>query len=182
MKPAVVLRQLLHYKRVLLLYRAKPDGVELCKPEAFYLFVGYADIPLPWRGVVLPRGLANVMLCRLLAGRAMLVCYSEDGQTLLGYGWIQKWAAFRRRFGLFARDAWMLGPFWTAPAARGHGIYRSLLCWCRSYLRGEKDLFIYTSPDNIPSQRGIASAGFEPVGAWEMTVWLRLVVRWTRID
>ena len=59
------------------------------------------------------------------------------------------------------------GEFWiyeclTSPSARGLGIYPYVLTVIRrDHLRSGGEGFIYTSEDNVTSQRGILKAGFK---------------------
>ena len=57
-------------------------------------------------------------------GQACLLCYVDKADRLLGYGWIQNWLAFRRKFVMLSQDAVMLGKYWTAPEYRGQGHLR----------------------------------------------------------
>ena len=65
----------------------------------------------------------------------------------------------------------------TAPVARGRGLYRRTLIaelhhlWSRGYRR----VVIETSPENLPSKKGIEAAGFRlcrEVSAWIVLNWL----------
>ena len=65
----------------------------------------------------------------------------------------------------------------TAPAARGRGLYRRALIAELRHLwdRGYRRVVIETSPDNLPSRKGIEAAGFRlcrEVSAWIVLNWL----------
>jgi GNAT superfamily N-acetyltransferase len=113
------------------------------------------------------------MRYRLRREEARLLCLSEDGLHLDAYGWIQDWRPFRRRFGALAQTGTMLGPYWTAPEARGRGLYGRLLAHSLSLCDRDRPILIGTSPENKPSQRGIEKAGFKPRGEWVLRLYLR---------
>jgi RimJ/RimL family protein N-acetyltransferase len=65
----------------------------------------------------------------------------------------------------------------TAPAARGRGLYRRALIAELRHLwnRGYRRVVIETSPENLPSRKGIEAAGFRlcrEVSAWIVLNWL----------
>ena len=64
----------------------------------------------------------------------------------------------------------------TLPSARGRGLYRRALNAELCYLQrnGYTRALIETDPENLPSRRGIESAGFKL--AWETRVWI--IVNW----
>ena len=75
------------------------------------------------------------------------------------------------------KDLPLIACCFTAPAARGRGLYRKALIselhhlWCRGYRR----VVIETSPENGASRRGIEAAGFQlcrEVNAWILLNWL----------
>jgi len=169
-------------KRTYLFYRYSKGRQGEGEPhEAVRVYAAYRDIPVTFRQVVLPRRYLNVMYYRLQRGLAKLLCYSEDGRRLQAYGWVQAWQPFRRRFRMVAERATMLGPYWTAPDERGKGIYVRLLRHSLYISPKDAPVLVCTSPHNVPSQRGIEKAGFEPVGKWEVTVWFRWLVRWRKL-
>jgi hypothetical protein len=149
---------------------------------AVAVYESYAEIPPQFRKAAVPSRYLNVMYYRLNRGAARLLCYSEDGHNLHAFGWIQSWAPFRRKFGMLAKDGVMLGPYWTAPEHRGGGVYGKLLQHSLSLCPRTKPILIYTSADNVSSQRGIVKAGFEPLGEWMIAVWLRRWVFARRLD
>jgi len=116
------------------------------------------------------------MYYRLKWGDAKLLCYSDDGDDLQAYGWIQSWKQFKREFRMISGDGVLLGPFWTAPSQRGKGLYGKLLQHCLFHSPATMPVFIYTSPENTSSQRGILKAGFELVGEWIISMWFRCIV------
>jgi len=71
----------------------------------------------------------------------------------------------------------------TTPAARGRGLYRKALHAELGYLwsKGHRRAVIETSPDNLPSRRGIEAAGFRPCR--EVEVWiLASCVVWQKVS
>ena len=65
----------------------------------------------------------------------------------------------------------------TSDAARGRGLYRRALIAELGHLwnRGHRRVVIETSPDNLPSRKGIEAAGFRlcrEVSAWIVLNWL----------
>ena len=96
-----------------------------------------------------------------------------DGSQVVAYGWTQGWAPFRRRYGWLAQEAVMLGPYWTAPAHRGRGLYGRLLAHSIAVCneRDDMPLLIMTSQENRASQRGIHKAGFRQIAAFERANW-----------
>jgi len=69
------------------------------------------------------------------------------------------------------RDAPLIACCFTAPSARGRGIYRRALIAEMRHLRGcgYRRAVIETSPENLPSRKGIEAAGFRfcrEVSAW----------------
>lgn len=98
-----------------------------------------------------------------------LLCLLE-GDRIVAYGWVQGWEPFRRRFGWLAKDAVMLGFYWTAPEFRGRGLYGRLLAHSIAACerRDQVPLLIMTSLANAASQRGIAKAGFQRLGVFEI--------------
>ena len=69
----------------------------------------------------------------------------------------------------------MLGPYWTHERLRGRGLYGRLLQQSLHLCDKEHPIVIFTTPDNIPSQKGIEKAGFTLKGDWEVTTWMLLV-------
>lgn len=166
-----LLRRSVHERRRILFYgydwkqgRGRPD------PHVG-VYGSRAEIPAHFRKIVVPAPWMNSMGHRLERGEAKLLCYSADGQRLDAYGWVQDWRPFRRRFGAIAAEGTMLGPYWTDPNARGQGLYGRLLAHSLSLCPPERPVFIYTSPDNEASQRGIEKAGFRPLGEWDFRLW-----------
>ena len=175
------LRRFLHEHRRYLFYSYDPaQGPGLPDPR-IRVFVNWADIPAQFRRVAVPSPWMNVMYYRLRRGKARLLCLSEDGRQLDAYGWIQDWSVFRRRFGAVADRGTMLGFYWTAPARRGQGLYGRLLAHSLALCDKTRPVLIATSPDNVPSQRGIEKAGFRRRGEWEGRVFFRWFSRMDRV-
>lgn len=145
--------------------------------DAITVYPRYVAIPPEFRHAALPSRFVNLMYYRLQTGKARLLCYSEDGEELQAYGWIQSWRPFRRRFAAVADDGLILGPYWTAPKHRHQGLYVALLRHSVFLSGRTKRLIIYTLPGNTGSKRGIARAGFKPIGELTFVAWFRYLVR-----
>ena len=146
------------------------------------VYGSYKEIPHKFREVAIPSRSFNVMYYRLKLGYAKLLCYSDNNHMLKAYGWIQSWRPFKHKFRMLAVDGIMLGPYWTAPKHRGKGIYGKLLKHSLFLCQKEKPILIYTTPDNISSQRGVLKAGFEPYGEWIIKVCFRCSLHALRLD
>jgi GNAT superfamily N-acetyltransferase len=142
----------------------------------------WSEIPEHFRKKVAPSPLMNAMYYRILRGDAKLLCYSEDGNKLDAFGWIQDWRTFRIRFGAIAKTGTMLGPFWTAPEARGRGLYGRLLAHSLTCCSKEHPIIIYTSPENKASLHGIENAGFRALGEWDFRMYLQFFSRMRRVS
>lgn len=176
-------KKLIHDEREYIFYLAPEARPGQGEPtEEIRVCESYAQIPPPFRGVVLPKRFLNVMYWRLQRGQATLLCYSDDGDTLQAYGWIQAWKPLRRKFSMLAKDGIMLGPYWTAPEHRGKGLYGKLLDRSFALCRGKTPVFGCTAPENAPSQRGVAKAGFEPLGQWVVSTWFRWFIVQRKVD
>ncbi len=110
---------------------------------------------------------------RFKSGKATLITWEEDNE-ILAYGWLQSWSPFRRKFGKIFHDATMLGPYYTHPDHRGKGLYKKLLAYSVSLSPKEKPIAIYTSPENISSQKGIEASGFTKMGMYRVRFFFRL--------
>jgi GNAT superfamily N-acetyltransferase len=102
---------------------------------------------------------------RMDTGHRAYVGYLNDVPA--AYGWVAGMGAEIGELGvafvLPAGDRY-LWDFATLPEWRGRGIYPHLL---RAIIAGEMDaqrLWIIHAPENVPSCKGIARAGFVPVG------------------
>ena len=160
-----------------LIYQLPPGGgaPEAPAPDV-RAFERYEDIPPALRDRLVARRYLNVLYYRMKRRQARVLCLC-DGDDPIAYGWIQSWAPFRRRFGSLFADAVMLGPYWTAPARRRQGLYARLLAHSLSLLDKRLPIVIYTSVENVASQKGIEKAGFQLVGRYEISVFMRLLVR-----
>ena len=142
----------------------------------------WEEIPRAYRRIAAAAPWRNAMFYRIRRGGARLLCCSPDGTRLEAYGWVQDWRPFRRRFGAVAVEGTMLGFYWTAPEARGRGLYGRLLAHSLAVCDRTRPVLIVTSPENKASQRGIEKAGFQPLGEWEARIWLRCFSRMRRIS
>ena len=163
-----LLRRFVHERRLCRFYAYDPRQGTGQADARIRIYSTWAELPEAVRRVALPRFRMNAMYYRMRRGEARLLCHSEDGKPVDAYGWIQGWRPFQRKFAALARDGLMLGPYWTAPEARGHGLYGRLLGHSLSVCLKDRPILIYTSPDNSASQRGIAKAGLQPCRGWQL--------------
>jgi GNAT superfamily N-acetyltransferase len=103
---------------------------------------------------------------RLAAGRRCYVARVRG--ALAAYGWVsfgeEVIGEMRLRIRLLPGEAYVWDCF-TAPAYRRRGLYSALLQHITAELRAEGlcRVWIGADLDNIPSQKGMALAGFSPV-------------------
>jgi hypothetical protein len=167
-----------HERRLFFFYAHDPKlGSGQADPHV-KVYASWVEIPGRFRKEAVPAPWLSPMRRRLRRGEARLLCYSEDGQKLDAYGWIQDWRPFRRRFGALAQTGTMLGPYWTVPAARGRGLYGRMLAHSLFLCSLDGPALIYTEPGNLASTRGIEKAGFRFLGEWEFQRWFGA---WTRL-
>ena len=170
-------RRLVYDKRRYLFYRYDAQQGSGKEDSCITVYDSWKECPAPFRRLALRSRLLNVMYYRLQRGDARLLCYTEDGDKLQAYGWIQDWRPFRRKFGMLASEGTMLGPYWSAPEDRGRGLYGRLLEHSLHLSSKTQPILVYTSPDNTASQKGILRAGFRPIGEWTVCTWLGLFTR-----
>ncbi len=176
-----LVKKFIYERRLILFYSYDSKQGEGCIDPRIQVYEKYNDVPEYFRKTILPRPWINTMYFRMKRDGAKLLCYSEDGIRLLAYGWIQDWHPFRHRFRAIAKEGVMLGFYWTAPAARGQGLYGRLLSHSLHLCKKEKPIIIATSPKNIPSQKGIEKAGVKFLGKWDFLCCLRLRIRFKKI-
>ena len=177
-----LLGRFIYEKRRYLFYGYIPEQGGGCADPHVKVYAAWDEIPLHFRKRALGSPWMNAMYYRMRRGEARLLCYSEDGQRLDAYGWIQDWRPFRRRFGAIADHGTMLGFYWTAPEARGRGLYGRLLAHSLFLCPKDRPILMATSPDNPASRRGIEKAGFASLGEWEGCVWFRWFSRMRRVS
>jgi|SRR5690606_8009780 len=117
--------------------------------------------------------LVNSLYFRIKTKNAILLTIHSNNKVV-SYGWIQSWKYFKRKFGWVSEEGYMLGPYWTNESYRGKGFYGKLLRKSIEQVKDNKPIFIYTSPNNKASQRGIEKAGFEKVGVFKIVSILRI--------
>ncbi len=123
----------------------------------------------------------NPLFHRIKSKNAKLLCI-YDQKDLIAYGWIQNWKPFKRKYGWLYKNATMLGPYWTNPDYRGKGIYGRLISHSIAISDKNLPLIIYTSPQNVSSQKGIEKAGFTKIGTFRILLVLRLFQWHKKID
>mgnify|MGYP003546958584 FL=1 len=67
----------------------------------------------------------------------------------------------------------MLGPYWTHNSHRGKGIYGRVLKQSLSLAPKNYPLIIYTSPENVNSQKGIEKMDFKLIGTYKIFLFVR---------
>lgn len=119
-----------------------------------------------------------LMFHRLRKGDAVLLVLREQ-DTLIGFGWIQRWKPLRREFWWLADRAVGLGPYWTHPSHRGRGVYGRLLARSLDECRRRQwdEIYIWAARTNRSSIRGIEKAGFRPLGTHRVSLYLGGLVR-----
>lgn len=106
------------------------------------------------------------ILKRFETGRRCYAAWAED--TLAAYGWVsfdeEYIGELKLRLSLLRGEAYIWDCF-TLPAFRQNYLYSALLVYILGELRSENfcRAWIGADLDNMPSQRGIARAGFRPV-------------------
>lgn len=145
------------------------------------VYSAYSDIPYLIKRKLLNYCLINPFYYRLKSHQAVLLTIN-DKDELISYGWIQKWRSFKRKFGWIYDEAVMLGPYWTNSLHRGKGLYGRLLK--QSILLTPKNypIIIYTSPENVNSQRGIEKMDFKLIGNFKINLYLRYFRSYKKID
>jgi GNAT superfamily N-acetyltransferase len=146
------------------------------------VYGSWRDVPEDIRRIVSPHPWRDTVVHRMHRGEARLLCLSFPDRPVVAYGWIQDWRPFRRWFREIASEGTMLGPYWTAPEARGQGLYGRLLAHSLAICNRSRPVLVYTSPENLASQRGLEKAGFHRLGDWELTLLLRQRIRLRRVS
>lgn len=106
------------------------------------------------------------ILKRCETGRCCYAAWADD--TLAAYGWVsfdeEYIGELKLRLSLLRGEAYIWDCF-TLPAFRQNYLYSALLVYILGELRSENfcRAWIGADLDNMPSQRGIARAGFRPV-------------------
>ena len=177
-----LVRRCIYENRKFLFYCHDPKNGDGCIDPYITAYTVWNDIPPSFRRVLAPNPRFYIMIIRMKRKQARVLCCSDDKQNLIAYGWIQNWKPFRRRFGKITKEGSMLGPYWTAPGSRRQGLYSRLLSHSIALCSKEWPIMIYTSPENIASQKGIQKAGFETMGKWEKKRWFGIISRFRRIS
>lgn len=124
-------------------------------------------------GKILRNRFVQPLYHRFRAGKAQLITW-EENEEIMAYGWLQSWEPFKVKFGKIYPDATMLGPYYTLPQERGKGIYKKLLAFSLHHCTKEKPIAIYTSRNNISSQKGIEGSGFSKIGLFRVQLYFRV--------
>ena len=102
-------------------------------------------------------------------------CYVTciDG-AIAGYAWVslkEEWISELGMSLLLAPGDAYIWDCGTLPAYRGQGLYPALLVYIQSSLRTEglSRVWIGADTDSVPSQKGIARAGFRPIADITLT-------------
>lgn len=104
----------------------------------------------------------SLLLHRMKHQMAEIVALSA-GEELVAYGWMQKWAPFRRLYKSISSSGTMIGPAWTSPRWRGRGIH-VLMLKKRLYLAPlSQRVFSFVEEKNHASRKGLIRSGFTEV-------------------
>lgn len=160
-------------------YSRKDHEVNYFDPE-IKVYSEYSDIPQLLKKQLLNHPLINPFYYRLKSHQAILL-YIQNDEEIISYGWVQKWQPFKRKFGWIYKQAMMLGPYWTHDSHRGKGIYGRLLKQSISLTPQNFPLIIYTSPENINSQKGIEKLDFKLIGNYKINLFLRYFCSYKKI-
>jgi hypothetical protein len=152
-------------------YNKKDQDTNYVDPE-INVYSDYSDIPDVLKRKLLNHPFINPFYYRLKLRQAILLSIQND-REIVSYGWVQKWQPFKRKFGWIYKQAMMLGPYWTIDSQRGKGIYGRLLKQSISLSPQNFPLIIYTSPENINSQKGIDKMDFQLIGSYKINLFLR---------
>lgn len=122
-------------------------------------------------------GAAKVEEFRAFLARGDLGFYAYDGGTVIHHSWVRRGPDRRPLWHSYvpwtipAGDAY-LHYCETAPAARGRGIYPTVLALAAARARsaGARDAWIATIAENPASVRGIVKAGFREERRFELRV------------
>lgn len=133
----------------------------------------YSEIPKYLRKKIFLYPIVSTLYYRLNSKKARLLSI-DNGRDLIAYGWIQNWEPFKRKFGWIFNNAIMLGPYWTNEKYRGKGIYGDLLQYSLTYIPKDIPVLIYTSINNISSQKGIEKNGFKKIGNFRISLFFRI--------
>lgn len=131
-------------------------------------YTKYEEIPQFILKNLFVNPLVNPLYFRIKSHNARLLCISTN-ERIIAYGWIQRWKPFKRKFGWLTNHGIMLGPYWTHPEFRGKGYYGRLIKHSIAVSDYNLPLIIYTSPENISSQRGIEKMDFEKIGTYKIS-------------
>ena len=107
------------------------------------------------------------------------VCYlAYVGDEPAGIGWRFPSSRLLRRIGRSESDAYLAG-FHVVEAFRGRGLYPALLgAACHDVAAPGVSAFAETGLHNVASQRGLAKAGFVPIGRLRTRVLAGFILRW----
>ncbi len=145
------------------------------------IFLRYSDVPDFLKKKLIINPIINPLFYRLRLSHAILLSVYK-GTEIISYGWVQTWHPFKRKFGWMFKEATMLGPYWTNNLYRGKGYYGQLLKQSIQIADKSYPLFIYTTPENISSQKGIEKLGFQNMGIYKINLFLRYFVTHKKIE
>lgn len=100
--------------------------------------------------------------------RNLYLFMEEQSGELASYGWVS--IGFSSHYPVSERDI-VIGPIWTLPSSRGHGLASAglLLCQRAMFERGHTVFFIDTRESNAGCVTAAGRAGFLPVAAhWRL--------------
>jgi len=106
----------------------------------------------------------SLLLHRMKNQVAEIVVLSA-GEELVAYGWLQKWAPFRRLYSSISSSGVMIGPAWTSPRWRGHGIHVLMLKKRLNLAPLSQKVFSFVEEKNHASRKGLIRSGFKEVAS-----------------
>jgi len=123
----------------------------------------------------LRRHISALSLWRLLQWHrkgAGWIFLAREQEPYAHYSFVTPPRRYRRIFPVISEPgALLIGPSFTEPAMRGRGLYRQTLAMITARLgeEGYGPFYVFASPTNVRSLRGIERAGFQRCGVWTGT-------------
>jgi GNAT superfamily N-acetyltransferase len=138
-----------------------PAGCNYRHCSSLWKFVRYAE--RFWRS----QGMVEVLrsCLRIARGGRSFYCVL-DGEEMIHFGWVTE--GYCRQYEI-DRSAYVIGPIWSSPAARGRGVATYATSETINWIvgRGGRVVYIDTSEDNLACRRVIEKCGFgAPVNSY----------------
>lgn len=149
--------------------------------EGVHIYVNYFEVPAYIKKEMFLGVRSNVMAVRMIFGNARLIVKTHNHNTLVGYGWIQSWKIYKRRYKIIGTADYMLGPYYVAKPFRKKGFYKMLLSESLKLIDRNDRAIIYASENNTASLKGIQQSGFRYVCRVEVMKILSFSVKARRL-